>query len=478
MRTIRNLLYNASYQVLLLLIPLITQPYVSRVLQPYGNGVYNYTYSIIQYFVLIGDLGITLYGNREIAYHKDDKQARSRIFWEIEILQLITTTSALLVFFAFTAFDRQYLTIQLLQILWLIASGIDISWYFMGLEDFGKTVFRNTLVKVVCVILIFIFVKKPSDLAIYTIIQGASQLLGGLTLWPYLRHSVERVSLKSLQVWKHFKPSLVLFLPNIAVQIYAVVNRTMLTQFDSVKATSYFTFADNIVHTVLAVVTATGTVMLPHVAAKFAKGDIKGVHNSLYRNMNFVTSISVPLMFGLMAVGGKFAPWFFGSRYVASGPVIVTEAPIILLIAWSTVTGKQYLMPVQRMKDLTTSVSLGAVVNIFLNIPLIIWAGPVGAAYAAVLSELVVTVYQIYIVRDSLDLRKMFFGQWKYFVSGLIMYLIVFAMVKRWSMDPIHIIVEVMAGAIIYTIGLMFTRAKIIDDVRSIIRTQINKRKG
>ena len=142
---------------------------------PKGNGIYTYTWSIIQYFVLIGDLGITLYGNREIAYHRDDKKERSRIFWEIEILQLCTTTISVLAFFIFLHFDHQYFTFQLLQIVWLIAQGIDISWYFMGLEDFKKTVLRNTLVKAVSVILIFVVVKTPAELWKYILIQGGAQ---------------------------------------------------------------------------------------------------------------------------------------------------------------------------------------------------------------------------------------------------------------------------------------------------------------
>ena len=474
MKTIRNLFYNASYQLLITLIPLLTQPYISRVLLPKGNGIYTYTWSIIQYFVLIGDLGITLYGNREIAYHRDDKKERSRIFWEIEILQLCTTTISVLAFFIFLHFDHQYFTFQLLQIVWLIAQGIDISWYFMGLEDFKKTVLRNTLVKAVSVILIFVVVKTPADLWKYILIQGGAQLLGGLSLWPYLRGSVERVSVSVNGIIKHLYPAFVLFIPNIAIQVYAVVNRTMLKQFDSTVSAGYFNFSDSLVKTILSIVTATGTVMLPHIANKFSQGDMRGVNNSLYRSMNFVSAISVPLMFGLAALSMKFAPWFFGHKYNEVGELIFFETPIIVLIAWRTVVGRQYLMPVKRIRDYTISVTIGAVANIIVNVPLILAVGASGAAIATVISEALVTAYQVFAVRDSLQIRKMFTGQWKYFVSGLVMFVIVNFISSRISMTFIHLGVEVFIGIIVYTVGVMLTRAHIVDEVRRLVRARFH----
>ncbi len=475
MKAIKNFFYNASYQLLLLLVPLITQPYVSRILEPVGNGIYTSTYNTMQYFILIGDLGISVYANREIAYHRDDLEARSRIFWEIELLQLITTSASAILFFGFIGIDHQNFKIQMIQLLWLAAAGIDISWYFMALEDFGKTVLRNTLVKLISVSLIFLLVKSPADLWKYTVIQGAAQLIGALTLWPYLKETLVHVKFSSLNVFHHLKPSLVLFVPNIAIQVYSVVNKSMLQFMVSKTAVAYFTFGDNLVKTVLAIVTATGSVMLPRIAARFAHGDLKAVHESLYRNMNFVASISFPLMFGLAAMGERFAPKFFGPKYILSGQVITAEAPIIILIAWSTVIGRQYLMPVQRMREYTTSVTLGAIINVIANFPLILMFGTVGTAIATVISEAAVTLYQIWTVQSTLSVRRMFSGQWKYLLSGGIMFGIVRFLVNFWSMTVLHIIVEVIIGAVVYVVGVMFTRAQIVDEVRGVIRSRLHR---
>ncbi|GKT04268.1 flippase [Furfurilactobacillus sp. WILCCON 0119] len=474
MKTIRNLFYNASYQLLITLIPLLTQPYISRVLQPEGNGIYTYTWSIIQYFVLVGDLGITLYGNREIAYHRNDKHKRSQIFWEIEILQLCTTAISIVIFFVFLHFDHQYYLFQLLQIIWLIAQGIDISWYFMGLEDFKKTVLRNTLVKAVSVLLIFMLIHTPGDLWKYIVIQGGAQLIGGVSLWPYLKGSVERVSVSLNAVLSHLYPAFVLFIPNIAIQVYAVVNRTMLKQFDSTVSAGYFNFSDSLVKTVLSVVTATGTVMLPHIANKFAQGDMRAVNNSLYRNMNFVSAISVPMTFGLAALSTKLAPWFFGQQYASVGELIFFESPIILLIAWSTVVGRQYLMPTKQIRAYTISVTLGAVANIIINVPLILTIGASGAAIATVISEALVTAYQVFAIRGAVELRRMFVGLWKYLLSGVLMFAVVSFINQRISMSFIHLGIEVAIGVVVYVVGVMLTRAYIVEEVRRLIRTRFH----
>ena len=361
MKVIKNYLYNAGYQILNMIIPLITVPYISRVLGAHDVGINEYTNSWVTFFFLMGQMGITLYGNREVAYHRDDLYKRSQTFWGVEALQLLTVSSAFVLYLvAVFLFSTTFKEFFLLQAIWIIATGVDISWYFMGLEEFRITVVRNTLVKIASLILIFTVVKTSNDLGKYILILGASQLVGNLTLWPYLRGNIVWVSIKKWHPFKHFYPSLLLFIPTITTQVYLVLNRLMLGRMSTQADLGNFGQADKIVKFVLAVVTATGTVMLPHVANKFAKGDIKGVRNSLYSSFNFVSAIAIPMMFGLMAIAKKFGPWFLGREFVLAGSVIFLEAPIILLIAWSNVTGTQYLMPVNRVKEYTTSVTIGA----------------------------------------------------------------------------------------------------------------------
>lgn len=471
MKVIKNYLYNAGYQILYMLAPLITVPYISRNLGAHASGINSYTNAWVTFFYLMGQMGVTLYGNREIAYHRDDIDARSQTFWSVELLQILTVSSSLLVYlFAVLFFSTTFQKYFLLQSLWIIAAGVDISWYFMGLEDFKKTVVRNTIVKLISIAAIFIFVRRPSDLWKYILLLGVAQLGGSLTLWPYLRGSIHRVKLRDLHPLRHFYPAFLLFIPTITTQVYVVVNRLMLGRMSTQAATGQFDYGDKIVKLVLAIVTATGTVMLPHVANKFSKGDIKGVRQSLYNSFDFVTALAVPMMFGLMAISKKFAPWFLGSEYVPTGILMFIESPIILFIAWSNVTGTQYLMPVNRVHEYTASVTAGAISNIIFNLFLIQRFGANGAALATVLSEFLVTAVQLIFIRNTIRRRQLFSSVWKYLVAGFVMFVVVYRFNQMMRMSIPNLVVQVVMGALVYCTGVFLLRAPIIKQARQLLK--------
>lgn len=470
MKVIKNYLYNAGYQILNMVLPLITVPYISRVLGAHDVGINEYTNSWVTFFYLMGQMGITLYGNREVAYHREDIYERSKTFWGVEALQLLTVSASLIAYlFAVFLFSATFKHYFLLQGIWILATGVDVSWYFMGLENFKVTVVRNTLVKLASIVLIFTVIKDTGDLGKYIVILGSAQLLGNLTLWPYLRGNIVWVKIREWHPFSHFYPALLLFIPTITTQVYLVLNRLMLGRISTQASLGNFGQADKIVKFVLAIVTATGTVMLPHVASKFAKGDIKGVRASLYSSFNFVSAISIPLMFGLMAIARRFAPWFLGADFNMAGEIMFLEAPIIVLIAWSNVTGTQYLMPVNRVKEYTTSVTIGAVSNVVFNLFLISGWGANGAAVATVCSEFLVTASQIMMIRHTIRRRLMFKEVWKYFLCGLLMYLVVNRLCLIINMSVGNLILEVVVGVLIYLIGLVVTRASILDEAKKLL---------
>lgn len=470
MKVIKNYLYNAGYQILNMVLPLITVPYISRVLGAHDVGINEYTNSWVTFFYLMGQMGITLYGNREVAYHREDIYERSKTFWGVEALQLLTVSASLIAYlFAVFLFSTTFKHYFLLQGIWILATGVDVSWYFMGLENFKVTVVRNTLVKLASIVLIFTVIKDTGDLGKYIVILGSAQLLGNLTLWPYLRGNIVWVKIREWHPFSHFYPALLLFIPTITTQVYLVLNRLMLGRMSTQASLGNFGQADKIVKFVLAIVTATGTVMLPHVASKFAKGDIKGVRASLYSSFNFVSAISIPMMFGLMAIARRFAPWFLGADFNMAGEIMFLEAPIIVLIAWSNVTGTQYLMPVNRVKEYTTSVTIGAVSNVVFNLFLISGWGANGAAVATVCSEFLVTASQVMMIRHTIRRRLMFKEVWKYFLCGLLMYLVVNRLCLIINMSVGNLILEVVVGVLIYLIGLVVTRASILDEAKKLL---------
>lgn len=458
MKIVKNYLYNVGYQVFILIVPLLTTPYISRVLGSYGVGVNAYTNSVVTYFVLFGSIGVTLYGNRTIAYQRDDFKQRSQSFWEITFMRFITIFGAYIVFGVFFMLTDKYHEFYFAQSWQILAAALDISWFFMGLEDFGKTVLRNFAVKIISVIMIFVFVKNAGDINLYILILTLSTLFGNLTLWPYMRKYVRKPDWSNLHIWRHLRPSLALFVPQIATQIYLVLNKTMLGTMDGVNSSGYYEYSDRIVKLVLAVVTATGTVMLPRMANTFAKKDFNKLNEYLYRSFDFVTLLSVAMAFGTAAVSPKFAPWFMGSQFAITGKLIPIEAIIIVMIAWSNALGTQYLLPIGKNKEYTISVTGGAIANLVLNVPLILWLGVFGAIISTVLSEAVVTIIQVFFVRSKVDYRRLFAGLWKYLLSGIIMYAVVYTMNMHMKAGFTEFVVQIVSGMIVYGLMMLLTR--------------------
>ncbi|WP_367376405.1 polysaccharide biosynthesis C-terminal domain-containing protein [Lactiplantibacillus pentosus] len=454
MKIVKNYLYNVGYNILILLTPLLTVPYISRVLGPTGVGINATTNSVITYFLLAGTVGITIYGNREIAFIREDFEKRSQVFWEIELLQITTIGLAYLAFCIFLFFQNQLKMYFFYQSFLIIAGAFDISWFFMGLEDFKKTVLRNILVKIISLFAIFVLVKTKNDVGIYILILSLSQLLGNVTLWPYLNRIVRVPKIATLHIFKHLKPSLSLFIPQVAITIYLAVNKTMLWQLDNVTASGYYDYSDKLIKLVLAIVTSTGTVMLPHIANLYARKKMKQVKEYLYISFDFVLFIAIPMCFGIAALATSLAPWFFGSEFTMVNKLLMIEAPVIILIGLSNVIGQQYLLPTKQTRTYTVSVVLGSVTNIVINIPLILKYGVYGAMIATLLSELTVTSYQLIKVRTALKLSKLFANVGKYMFAAVIMFMPVYVLNICMKISALSLFFQILIGLLIY-IGMI-----------------------
>ena len=237
-----------------------------------------------------------------------------------------------------------------------------------------------------------------------------------------------------------------------------------------------FQYTDQIIKVILAVVTASGQVMLPHIANKFSKGDVKGIRDSLYNSFDFITAIAIPMMFGIMAIAKQFAPWFLGKQFNDAGILMMIEAPVILFIGWSNVTGTQYLMPINRTKEYTVSVTVGAVINVIANLFLIALWGARGATLATDISEFAVAAVQLVYIRQTISRRKLFGQMWKYLLSGGIMFIITYRLAMIMNMTIPNLAIEVIIGAVIYIIGIFILRAPVINQAIALINSRKAKR--
>ena len=455
MQIVKNFIYNVSYQLLVIILPLITVPYVSNILGAEGIGNYAFTYANMQYFIIFGMVGISIYGNRNIAYVRDNKEKLKNTFYSIYTLQLITTTISFILYLIFVLVfnNKGYRWLYIAQGINILAAMVDISWLFIGLEQFKKTVFRNTIVKLVSLASIFIFVKSSEDTIIYTIIIALSSLIGNLTFWLYIPNTIGFKKIKIDRLSLHLKSSLSLFIPQIAIQIYLLLDRTMLGIITDTIQVGYYENSQKIVKVVLTIATAIGTVMMPKISNTVANGNMERVKYYIKNSFFFVSGLSIPLMFGLMGVAKELSPWFFTDKFLGIENLIITSSLIILAISWSNVLGTQLLIPLNKTKEFTISVTSGAVVNYILNLVIIKKFGAAGACISTIIAEFTVTIVQFYLVKDFIKINELIKSILLFIPSSIIMYIVVRIIGNSMGAGISTNIVQGILGAAVYFIS-------------------------
>lgn len=443
--------------------PLITTPYIARTLGVDGIGEYSFSYSIVAYFVLLAQFGITNYAQREIAYHQDNQQAQSQIFFEVISFQIFTVVISLISYYVLGLLwgvDSQIYWVQALNILAVL---FDVSWFFQGLEEFGKIAIRNFAVRMANIVLLFLLIKSPADLILYTIIMGGMNVISGILICLFLKDYIHKVPLKEIHPFKNWKPILQLFLPQVAIQIYVVLDKTMLGFFtDSFTENGYYEQADKIIKLLLTIATSLGTVMMPRIASTVARGEMDLVHKYMIASYRFSFFLTIPMCFGLIVIAPNFVPWFFGQGYEPVAGVLSILSSMLIAVSLSNVTGIQFMVPMNRQNQLTLSVIIGAIFNFSINLYLIPHLYSTGVAIATVLTEWLVTAVQFYLVRDFFDVRDIFAQGWHYLISGIVMFGVTMILCRQLSPSIVHSIFIVVVGSAVYAGALLIARDQIV----------------
>lgn len=458
----KNYLYNLIYQILLIVIPIITTPYVSRVLGADGVGKYSFSNSIVSYFVIFASLGFIYYAQREIAKYQDNKKKQSEIFWEIITVRSVSVLTALIVYFTVIVlgvFKEEYTLLMIILSINILAVAFDISFLFAGNEDFSKTVFTNTLVRILNVIAIFVFVKDRNDLWKYVLISALTLLTANASLAVYAKNYLCKIEIKNLKPIRHIKPAVILFLPTIAISVYTYLDKTMIgvitgSDFEN----GFYEQAEKIVKIVMTVVTSLGTVMIPRNANAFERKDMDAIRRNIYRSVRFVLLLGIPMMIGLIAVSDNMVPWFLGDGYYKSANIMKILSVLILAIGLSNVFGLQYLIPAGEDKKFTISVTCGAITNFLLNLVLIRLFKSYGAAIATIVAEIAVAVIMFCFIRKNISLREILKSSIKYLISGIIMFVPCFMLGRILAPSIINTFIIVFTGVVVYLICLILLK--------------------
>ena len=446
----KNYIYNLAYQMLLVAAPLVTTPHISRALGSDGVGAVSYAESIVAYFTLFAKMGLTTYGQRTTSYLRDSVERRTIAFWNTKLLELCSSALTLGVYIVFALFQRQR-ALYLILSLNILAVSFDVTWFFQGMEEFGKIVLRNAVVKLLNIVYIFLAVRDRGDVGLYALGLAGFTLLGNVTLWGYLPRYLTKVPLAKLHPFRDIRTVLSLFIPTIAIQVYTVLDKTMIgliTRSDFENG--YYEQAVKVSKTLLMIVTALGTVMVPRIGYYFAQRNESEIRRLMYRGYRFVWFLGVPLCLGLVMTAGNFVPWFYGPGYDKVRPLLQMLAFLILAIGVSNVTGFQYLVPTERQGLFTLSVVLGACLNFVLNMILIRRLQSVGAAVASVAAEMFVAAFQLFLVRREISPWRVVREGTNYYFAGAVMTAALWLLGRRLTASVVHSMVLMIAGAAVY----------------------------
>ena len=468
----KNLGYQTIYQILNTCIPLITSPYLARVLGAEKQGVFSYTQSIINYFTLFAMLGVENYGTRTIANCGDDREKRSKSFWNIYFFQMCCTLLSIGIYVVYlTRICSQNVYIAFLQIFYLLGSLVDINWLFFGVEKFKTTVSRNMIIRISSVVLILSTVRKPSDLWIYTLIMAGSTFLSNIILWFFASKEVDVKAIRTVskkEVVKHIKPNLVLFVPLMAMSVYHIMDKTMLGLLSTYKQVGYYYNADKIINIPIGILIGIGTVMLPRMTALNSNGLINEAKKLFLLSIELIVAVSSAMACGIFAISVEFTPLFFGSGYDECIRVIMMLSPGDCT-PWrqkaasevlpqrrrdglSEIARMQYLIPNQKEKIFIESVFWGAGINLIVNLLLIVRLGALGAAIGTMAAELVSCFWQYKKINKYISCSSVIYKSMVYVLFGVVMIIVVRIVARIFCGGIVALVFEILTGVVVYSL--------------------------
>ena len=421
-----NYLFNLINSASQLLFPLITFPYASRIMMADGIGQVNFFQSIISYISLFTCLGIPMYAIREVAKVRDNPEKMTRITVEILLLHAFLT---LLGYMAVAVICLTVTKVQTDIPLFLLLSAtifftaIGCEWFYQGIEDFKYVAIRGLLVKLLSVVLLFLFVKTKEDILWY----GAYTVLGVLggnifnfiRLRKYLHRDV--IDFRALHPLRHLKPALHVFALNVVISIYLQLNNVLLGFMKDAEAVGYFTAATKIMMITMSISSSLGAVIMPRTSNLIAEGRMDEFRILIQKSYDFVLALAMPLTVGLIFTspsiilllsGEGFAPAVLTSQIVASN---------ILMVGLSGVMGIQVLYPLGKINIVILCTLIGAAVNVFFNVLLIPRYGHNGTAVAYMLAEVAVTVSMFLIGRKYIPIQFLKKQHLHYVGGGIVM---------------------------------------------------------
>ena len=400
-----NFIMNAILTVAGIIFPLITFPYISRVLLVEGSGKVAFATSVVTYFTMFASLGIPTYGVRACAIVRDNKEKLSKTVQELLIISGGTTLLTYIVFgislFVIPEFAQER-TLLLIVGLGIGLNTIGVQWLYNALEQYSYITTCSILFKVIGMVLMFLLVKESSDYQIYGGVYVIASFGSYVLNFICLRKFVTFQKTGTYQFKQHLKHIMVFFAMSAGASIYLNLDVVMLRFLQSNEAVGYYNAGIKVKTVLVTCVTSLGTVLLPRLSYYIETADKKAFQLMVGKAFRFVfvAASAVTVYFSIFAresilllSGEAFLP--------AVGPMMILM-PTVLLIGLSNVTGIQILTPNGREREVMYSIWGGAILDFVLNLIVIPKFSANGAALSTLLAEGMVLMLQCWFLRDVL----------------------------------------------------------------------------
>ena len=419
---VKNFIFNFIKTFSSLVFPLITFTYSARVLGVDGVGRVNFSKSFITYFSLFAMLGMNYYGTREAAKLREDRDGLSKYVQEMLIINGITTSiayAALILAMLFVPKLHEYETLLIINSFAIVLQGMGMEWLYQGLEEYKYIAVRSMAFQFISLALMFIFVRDAEDVAAYAVINTlASYGSYVLNFWNARRYvSLRRTGRYELK--KHLKPLLWLFALVVSMELYTVLDSTMLGFVHGDASVGRYTAAVKVNKLTISLINAIGVVLIPRLSYYIGKGENEKLRTLVDKAYNYVFMLAIPAAVGLFVLSDEIIRLFSGAGFASAALTMRIMTPIVVVIPFSVATNQQTLIPMGREKLMLIATSVGAVTNLICNSVLIPRYAENGAAIATVVAETVVAVISFVNASKFFNMRAIFKRYWQYWVAVL-----------------------------------------------------------
>ena len=478
-RITKNYIFSLGYQLILIIAPIVTAPYLARTILNDGIGLYSYAYSYATYFILLGALGFIYYAQREMAKVKNDKYETSKLFWEIVILRLLAVLTSLAIYLPLAitnVFDNW--TLMMILTIDVASVCLDVTFYFHGQEKFGIVMLVGALAKILNIVCIFLLVKGPNDVWKYTLSQSVFVFFNAALLWPFLIKKISFVKPTELRLFKHMKPVLFLFIPTIAISIYRTLDKTLIgLMCPGNEQNGYYENSEKIIRVALTVITSLGSVMISRNADLIKKGDNEKFMENISNAIRFVFLLSIPMIIGVFLVADQFVPFFYGDGFEPVSNLMKVYSFVFLFVGISNVLGLQYLIVCKRDFQYIISIVIGAVSNLCLNLILIPKYGAMGATIGTIAAEFIIMLMMIIFTAKDIKYLRIIGSSYKYFISGAILVGAGIGMYFLFPHRTLFMFIEILICIVLYFAVLILLRDSFMKLIFSFLKDKFRRKK-